>query len=111
VHGDDRVTGVVLTAEQAGLLELCQLGFDGVELLGDLGVERVVFQGGEVREVLYVGFQLAKALELTLRAAVLGRHRRRATVVVPEARLLHLTLEPGDLLLERRRVKDSPRAA
>ena len=59
---------------------------DGVVLLGQL-LERL--------EVADVGLERAEGLEPPSDGRVLGRHRRRVLLVVPEAGRLHLALELG----------------
>jgi hypothetical protein len=99
VHGDDGVAGVVVATEEARLLELAELALDGIELLGELGLERLVLECREVGEVAYVRLELPESFELALGAAVHGGYGSRALAIVPKARLLHLALEAGDLLL------------
>ena len=71
------------------------------ELLLELGAHRLVLGGelGQPAEVLDLRLERAERLELARRAPVLGRHGRGLLLVVPEAGLLHLGLEPGGLAL------------
>jgi hypothetical protein len=113
VHVHEGVAGVVLAAEKALLLEPAELTLDRTELLGELFLERLVVAGHprDRSEVVQLGLERAERLELAPGATVLGRYLGRALLVVPEARPLHVGLEPADLLLQRRWVKGSPRAA
>ena len=112
VDRDDGVAGVVLAAEQARLFELGQASLDRGQLGRQLGRHLLVLGGhlGQLAEVGDLGLELAEGLQLALGAGVRGRGAGRGLLVVPEARPLHLGLEPLDLGLERRGVKGSPRA-
>ena len=109
----DGVAGVVGPGEEPLLLERLELGLDDDALLLELAGDRVVL-GGELLErleVVELRLERAVALELALRARVLGRDARRPLLVVPEAGLLHLALERAYALGETGWVKGSPRAA
>ncbi len=110
-HRHDGVARVVLTVEEAGLLELGKAPLDRGELRVELGRDLLVLGGHleQVVEVADVGLERAEALEALLRAGVLRRGLRRGLLVIPEARRLHLPLEPGYLRVERSGVKGSPR--
>jgi hypothetical protein len=101
VHGDDGVAGVVAAGEQPLLLELGEQRLHSGALAGQLLGDRVVL-GRELLERLEVvdlGRQRAVAVELALRARVLGGDLRGALLVVPEALLPHLVLERADARL------------
>jgi hypothetical protein len=113
VDGHERVAAVIGAREQALLFELAQLRLDRVDLLGQLVGQRAVL-GGELVEALEVvdlALEGAELLELAARARVLRRDLGRALLVLPEAGRAHGLLELGDLALQPRRVKGSPRAA
>jgi hypothetical protein len=96
-HRDDRVARVVVAAEEPGLLERGEALLDrselGVQLTGQVGV--LGRELGKLLEVRDVALERAKRLEATLGAGVLGRDPGGSVGVLPEARLLHLGLEPG----------------
>ncbi len=96
-HGDDRVAGVVAAAEQPGLLELGEPRLEPRELTLQLAGElRVALRHlRQLVEVGGVGLERPKALQAPLRPGVLGGDGRRPLLVVPEAGLAHLPLEPG----------------
>jgi tetratricopeptide (TPR) repeat protein len=54
---------------------------------------------GERLEVVDLSFQVPVRIDLPARPVVLRRQRRGTLLVVPETRLLHLGLEPAELLL------------
>ncbi len=108
---DQRIAGVVLTAEQARLLECFEPGLDRFELSGQLGghllhrirPSRPCRRGRRLRLP-----ELAKALQFALGPGMLGRNRGRLVLVVPEAGLLHLVLEPLDLAFQFGQVEVLP---
>ena len=113
MHRDDGVPGVVGAAEEPLLLELGEAVLNCGSRVTQLIRDRVVL-GGELLErleVVELRLERAVALELALRARVLGRDARRPLLVVPEAGLLHLALERAYALGETGWVKGSPRAA
>src|SRR5205085_504161 len=107
------VARVVGAAEEALLLELVEPRLDRRARLLELRDDRVVLRRQLLQgvEVVEVRLQCSEQFELAPRRGVLGRHLRRALLVVPEARLLHLLLERRYALLEGGWVKGSPRAA
>jgi hypothetical protein len=113
VDRDYRVAAVVLAAEQARLLELGEPGLDRGALLVELSGDRLVLRRHllERLEIVHVALERAERLEPPGHRGVLGRHRRRVLLVVPEAGRLHLLLQVAYSAFETSRVKDSPRAA
>src|SRR5438093_3527124 len=101
MNRNDRVPRVVLAAEEARLLQLGEAGLGPRELLVQLGPKGLVLlrQLGKAAEIVDLPIELPERLELSRRAAVLCRRRRRSLLVVPEPGLLHLRLEPGNLAL------------
>ncbi len=112
VDGDDGVAGVVLAAEQTRLLELGQAPLDRAELGAELGRHLLVLGRhlGQVTEVGDIGLEPAEEPQPFLRPSVRGRGPGRGLLVVPEARLAHLGLQPLRLYPQRSGVKGSPRA-
>jgi hypothetical protein len=101
VHRHDRVAGVVRPGEEALLLELREPRLDLRALTLQLAGDRLVLGRHllERLEVVDVLLELLIPGQLALRPRVLGRHLRRALLVVPEGRLLHLLLERLEALL------------
>ena len=112
VDGHERVAGVVGAGEQALLLERREARLDRAERLLDLGGELRVLLGelDEPLEVVDVARQLLVGAQAARLARVLGADAPGGLRVVPEARLAHLALQRLDAVLQRLRVKGSPRA-
>ena len=115
---DDRVSRVVLAGEERVLLQPGELAAH----VAQHGLELLVRERAHaLAEELDVRDELVVALELLLRALVLGREPRGALLVVPEVGLRELLLELVEAGLQRSGVKGnhgpsragprSPRAA
>ncbi len=88
---DDRVTGVVLAAEERFFLEAFELLPQWCDRFGDL-VVHVAVHRVELLRVLVVARELLVAVEFPCDTRVLGGDRGRAFLVVPETGLSHLCL-------------------
>jgi len=71
----------------------------------DLVVHLAAVHAGQLASVLVLARERTVALEPARHARVLGRHRRGAALVVPEARRVQLLLEVYQPPFERSRVK------
>jgi hypothetical protein len=100
--------------EHALELGLADAHLEGGRLRGGLGDGRLVVLGGaEVEEdegVVEVARQLLDAGDVLLDRGPLAGDRLRLLLVVPEPRGERQLLEPVDLRLELRQVKDAPLA-
>src|SRR5438132_6537648 len=115
----DRVTLVVLAAEQCAELQAVEVANQSTDALGDLRLEgRVVFVPRELVQGLDVRkspIELVDQLDVLAHARHLGRHLARPIGVAPEigrARLLFEIREPGARLADAQvlvRLGDSTR--
>ena len=99
--------------EEPLLLELGEPPLHGGDLVGQLGGHLLVLGGelGVFLEIADVDHELAEVLQPLLRAGMSSGDLGRRCLIVPEAWLLHLPLEPIDLSFQRIWVKGNPRAA
>ena len=119
VEREDRAALVEAAAEEALLLAVLQLAFEGVDA-GDELVQQVVVDGvgGELlAHELLGGLEVGEAplergelLEATFDAGVLGGDPGGGLLVVPEVGGLHARFERGDVGCQLGGVKDSSAA-
>ena len=102
VEGEDGVVAVVLAGEQGGQTALADLLFQRVVALHHVvqlgGIVLLLCHFAQGQGVLPLGNQLVMLFDLVLQALYLTAHLLAALQIVPEALLLRLLLQLGQLL-------------
>ena len=102
VEGENGVVAVVLTGQQGGQTALADLLFQRVVALHHVvqlgGIVLLLRHFAEGQSVLPLGHQLVVLFDLVFQTLDLTAHLLAALQVVPEAVLLRLLLELGQLL-------------